>query len=395
MIRAVLDRLNVLAREYDVDLALVTYSEGAYAAAQAVRREGDVVDSWTDGSSTSLPSETGCWGTLGELPGLARAVPSLRSLARRASRGELVLFLGAGVSMSAGLPGWRDLLDELARGVGLGDELEALRTLDPLDRARIIEEHAGGRDAFRLRIAARLDVPYHAVAHSLLAALPVMEVITQNYDSLFELASETIAPTTVVPGARRPEGSRWLLKMHGCIRTPGEIVLTREDYLRYGDRRAALGGIVQALLLTRRMLFAGFSLDDPNFHRIVDDVRKALHPNAPTTRAPFGTALLLQPDRMREQLWRDDLAFCAVHDDVSDALGAARAFEIALDYLAYRATTSAAYLMDADFSHALDEGEIELRDALAAIGSRRERFAGSPAWPHVEALLVKLGKKPE
>jgi hypothetical protein len=406
MIRALLDRLHVLAREHDVDIALVTYSEGAYATAQAIRREGDVVDRWTDrngdvvdrwtdGSLAALPPATGCWSALAESPGLARALPTLRSLARRASRGELVLFLGAGVSMAAGLPGWRELLDELAVGAGLADELEALRTLDPLDRARIIEEHAGGRDALRLRIATRLDRPHHAVAHSLLAALPVREVITQNYDSLFELASEPIERATVLPGAHRPEGARWLLKMHGCIRSPGEIVLTREDYLRYGDRRSALAGIVQALLLTRHMLFAGFSLDDPNFHRIVDDVRKAVHPVGGgaecSSREPFGTALLLQPDRMRQQLWRDDLAFCAVHDDAGDVARAARAFEIALDYLAYRATTSAAYLLDPDFAHALGEDEIELRDALAAIASRRERFAHSPAWPHVEALLARLG----
>lgn len=37
--------------------------------------------------------------------------------------------------------------------------------------------------------------------------------------------------------------------------------------MRYASRRSALRGIVQSLLITRHMLFAGFSLNDDNFHR--------------------------------------------------------------------------------------------------------------------------------
>ena len=52
--------------------------------------------------------------------------------------------------------------------------------------------------------------------------------------------------------------------------------MTRSDYLRYDDRRAALKGIVQALLITRHMLFIAFSMTDDNFHRIIEEVRKAV-----------------------------------------------------------------------------------------------------------------------
>ena len=44
----------------------------------------------------------------------------------------------------------------------------------------------------------------------------------------------------------------------------------------YGANRAALGGILQALLLTKHMLFVGFSLTDENFHRLFDNVRRNL-----------------------------------------------------------------------------------------------------------------------
>jgi hypothetical protein len=68
---------------------------------------------------------------------------------------------------------------------------------------------------------------------------------------------------------------RWLLKLHGTVSRPHEIVLTKRDYIRYNDRFAALAGIVQSTLLTRHLLSVGFSLDDDNFQKIFDSVRKA------------------------------------------------------------------------------------------------------------------------
>lgn len=60
--------------------------------------------------------------------------------------------------------------------------------------------------------------------------------------------------------------------------SPGQkdTVLTRSHCLRYAERRAARAGFVQALLITRRMHFVGFSLNDGNFRRIADDLQRAL-----------------------------------------------------------------------------------------------------------------------
>jgi hypothetical protein len=64
--------------------------------------------------------------------------------------------------------------------------------------------------------------------------------------------------------------------MHGCVHRPGDIVITREDYIRYAERRAALAGIVQALLITKHLLFVGFSLSDDNFFQIISAVKRAV-----------------------------------------------------------------------------------------------------------------------
>lgn len=96
--------------------------------------------------------------------------------------------------------------------------------------------------------------------------------------------------------------------MHGCVDYPENIVLTKQDYIRYEDRFAALAGIVQSTLLTRHLLFVGFSLEDDNFQRIFDSVRKASRgdshsPNLSDSvrnnlrhkkKSVYGTALLLK-----------------------------------------------------------------------------------------------------
>ena len=68
-------------------------------------------------------------------------------------------------------------------------------------------------------IAAAMDKKHHSLLHALLANLPVKQVVTTNYDTLFELASEVseIDSLSVLPHAPRAGAERWLLKarIHG------------------------------------------------------------------------------------------------------------------------------------------------------------------------------------
>jgi len=129
-------------------------------------------------------------------------------------------------------------------------------------------------------VALKLRVPSYSITHSLLASLQITEIVTTNYDRLYEaVCNDTEKAIAVLPYDTTENSNRWILKLHGDINHPEDIVLTREDYLRYQDRREALTGIVQALLLTKHMLFVGFSLQDDNFHKIMDAVRKALNTN--------------------------------------------------------------------------------------------------------------------
>ena len=65
--------------------------------------------------------------------------------------------------------------------------------------------------------------------------------------------------------------SRFVLKLHGDLRRPQDIVLTRAQLSGAREQRAALSGVVQGLLMTKHLCFVGFSLQDPNFSEVARD----------------------------------------------------------------------------------------------------------------------------
>ncbi len=399
VVRELIPVLQRRAEELDLDLALVTNEPLTFAAAEAQR-----------GTERAA------------FPGLDDALwAASERLARSAREGELVLFLGAGVSTGSGLPGWGRLIAELARGAGMTDEEVAkLGRLHVLDQARLVEmrlERAAlpataGRPLGQAIAAAIRTSAGYPLAHALLAALPVDEIVTTNYDELFERASRAIGrEVSVLPHAPRAGAGRWLLKMHGCVTDPDHIVLTREDYLRYDQRRQALAGIVQALLMMRHMLFVGFSLTDDNFHRIADAVRRARRP-ASGARGPatmidrFGTALELFSDPMSQALWADDLDWVTMDGgpppgDGGKALrqAAARRIDIFLDAVVAQTGTTA-HLLNPRHEGALRDDERALvahvrsfvdavsRDPAAARSSAWRPIRGAPAEARLERAEV-------
>ena len=362
VLRRLLPVLEAFVSTRRVDVALVCWSAEDLAAAQAARTEPPPLE-----------------------PGL---LSSAHRLAALASEQKLVVFMGAGVSAGAGLPTWGTLLDGLAEDAGFGPaERSRLAAMDPLDRAQLVSRRLGDPLHFKQAICAALRVHDRvAVAHALLAALPVRELITTNYDDGFERAAEaTRRPVAVLPYAPASGSQRWLLKMHGSVTNPEDIVLTREDYVRYGERSAALAGIVQAMLITRHMLFVGFSMTDDNFHRIVDAVRRAL---AHADRELLGTAVMLGSDPLFEQLWGDDLDWVHVQED--GALGeAARRFEIFLDAVSRYSATSA-HLLNERFAGLLSEEEQVLAANLVPLEGWLERTADRADLAATRASLARF-----
>ncbi|MDA2945716.1 MAG: SIR2 family protein [Actinomycetota bacterium] len=299
------------------------------------------------------------------------------------SEGKLVVFFGAGASIDAGIPGWDDLLKRVAERAGMANNWETLADFDPRDKATIIRDHSP--DNFNQFVAEETNLSRYGLVHGLLASLPTTEYVTTNFDVLFEKAASTAGrQVAVIPGDEVKLGERWLLKLHGTL--GGELVFTRSDYISSSSSHSALRGIVQAMLLTRHMLFVGYSLRDDDFHQLVHEVRTALGDQQRT----LGTALLVRDNEHLPTLWPEI-------DVVSTGGGtdAGRRVALFLDLMASTAASSITFVADDSFGELRSDHETRLNDVvkeLAALHDEVRATGDGREWPEVENFLGHFGK---
>ncbi|HYX94624.1 MAG TPA: SIR2 family protein [Geodermatophilus sp.] len=371
LLQRLLPVLREAAQAHDFDVALVLRGPSDLAAAQRVRR--------AEAGSWDLP------GHLGELAG---------DLGERAGRGQLAVFVGAGVSAAAGLPTWEQLLDELAERSGLDDALRAgLSRLPAQDSAALLARELG-REQLETFVKERFGPGHYALAHALIADLPVQEFVTTNYDPLVELAAADIGrELSVLPFDEAAPGRPWLLKLHGDAAHPESVVLTREEYLQFGDTRAALAGVLHSLLLTRHVLFVGTSMQDDDLIRIAHQVRSATRAPGAGPRQRSGTVLALLEDPARARLWEQDVQTVAIAPTDTPPVEAARLLEVLLDCIGCLSTPPTGYLLDPAYRGMLSDEERALAEALQQVERTVPEGASSSAVGEVVALLRRLGSQ--
>jgi hypothetical protein len=380
-IKDLMSKLLELARRVGVDLALVTPDPAVYAAAQFARRQ-----------------------SLGDapLPGpLETAAQRLGGLARD---GELALFLGAGVSIPAGLVSWTRLIRNLATAITTEDGSalvteEAMVGLSATDQAELIERL--DRDGFQERVVQQTSAAQRpSLLHALSAGLDVKEVVTTNYDDLYERAAEAARRKVkaIMPWASASGATRWILKLHGDIHHPKSIVLTRRHMVRFDATNRPSAAVLQSLFLTRHLLFIGTSFTDDNVIRLAHEVQAyredhRLRETCGTTSpndgwAPFGTVLDTDGDKVRASLWRDELTWVH-HDD--GRISGRRAVELLLDRTAQLASRNATWLLDPRFAGLLNEADRSIAEQAAQLFASLPSDSGT--WSPLRARLEELGAR--
>ncbi|WP_349269886.1 hypothetical protein MPNTM1_00395 [Mycolicibacterium parafortuitum] len=364
----VIDRLLERFRrgQLQIDVALILFDRRDFAAVQERRRSME-------------------WPELSD--GLRDHADRL---GRLAARRELSLFLGAGISMPVGLPGWWDLLDTLAEKA---DQAPPSRDSDPFRAARPIVEALGAEYHAAIQEALRTD--QHGIGHALLASLGVTRVVTTNFDCCLEGALEIPASGDfrVLTRELAQGGSPWVLKVNGDVEYPQSIVLTDADLTRAPEERRALEGVIQGLLLTSHLLFVGFSLTDTNFLELAKAVSGVRSQAKTAGPAETGTALGLTSADCERAGYRD-LHMLAM-DPESPQTGARR-MEIFLDRLLWTASVqsdlSHEYLLDRRYESGLSEPDSALRALLVEMVNAASPLArSSSGWRKVVECLADLG----
>lgn len=252
-----------------------------------------------------------------------------------AGQGRLLVFLGAGLSFGAArlnaratfdydrydrwwphdfpgfdlipdddglpLPSWPWLVNRMCREImahSASEEHASLRAFfieeGPLDCAQLFRQMVGEAN-YREFLLSQFDASRQPFirptpSHAALVRLNLPLLFTTNYDELIEAAYlEANQPLRVsiseeqfkARRAERPE--RHLVKLHGSIDQPDTIVLTRSDYARARIDRKEMLSFLRGEMTDTAFVFIGFSLSDPNFNLIHDDIRLVYGMNVPAS----------------------------------------------------------------------------------------------------------------
>lgn len=350
-----LEVLSSAAIENSADILLVTPSCAVFSAAQHVRRhlqstgrrQWDLSDADAD---------------------------EAKRLGRLAADSHLALFLGAGVSMAAGLPSWNDLLDVLAEEAGrLPPDYGRL---GPLDQAQFLATELGAKKMSDLVCAEVGQTTTISLAHALLAGMSCQQAITTNYDGLYERAVSVVdgTPPAVLPWNQPEPQQQWLLKIHGDVDRPDSIVLTRRDFVLFDAHSRPAGSLLQAMLLTKHLLIVGASLADDNVIRLAMETDDYLERNSVKRERTQGTFIDVDGVQARQGLWREQFRWFVCGG--ASPTERVRQMEIFLDAVAAYAAADASWLIDERFAGLLDERGQEIAARARTLASDASRSSG-------------------
>lgn len=216
-------------------------------------------------------------------------------------RGRCAIFVGAGLSIGAGLPSWRELITELIdlakRKANLDSKKEAelRKLLSNESKFLLLAEEL--RELLPNEISKYITDRFDnsgvkpTAAHLKLMQLPYKFIITTNYDPILEKAFIDVykdVPTVYtyedpasINYAIHSEKT-FILKAHGdAKKAPQNIILTEKDYRKILFREKGYQSILEVVFSTFNVLFLGVSFSDPEINLLLGYIHNIFHGGSP------------------------------------------------------------------------------------------------------------------
>ena len=204
-----------------------------------------------------------------------------KSLIEKINNNKVVTFVGAGLSMNAGLPSWKDLiiyiLDEINEKepksekfkTALNDEI--MTPLDVLTKIEVHKEYA--IEALEKKIRSydsQKPTPIHKRLNEISTKL-----ITTNYDCLLEDQFpdfEKIPYHNNFKISKISDYENYIFKIHGDIHEPDKCILFPSQYNSQYNKKKEQTSIfeLKKIISDKSILFIGFSLSDPYIDYVFD-----------------------------------------------------------------------------------------------------------------------------
>ena len=163
------------------------------------------------------------------------------------------------------MPGWHELAEQLAVDLR---EYEPQNDVDAISAFQ--EQYGRPRLVERLRELLHITTARPGRSHEALCRLDLPLVVTTNFDFLLERGYEAVhrpcSPVVVEEQlSQSPHGDQTqLLKLHGDLNHPDELVVTEDDFDGFLQRRPLFSTFAANLLIGYTPVLVGYSFDDPD-----------------------------------------------------------------------------------------------------------------------------------
>jgi len=207
----------------------------------------------------------------------------LKTVAAELRRGEVIFFLGAGMSKSAGMPSAAELAEQLPTDFKPPD-IERPTLVEIADFCDAEHRRAQLNTEIRNLVKSAQDsLAAPSPTHLALARLKdVNLVVTTNWDTLLENACDALSPKRPyyaiitdgdLEGRPKYTGTFNILKMHGTLDSPSSYIVSEDDFARFKHELPNLYRRLENIFIDQTVIMIGYGLGDENVKRAYNDVR--------------------------------------------------------------------------------------------------------------------------
>ncbi len=224
---------------------------------------------------------------------------------------RVILFAGAGLSMSVGLPSWQEVMDQIGEELGVNsrDMLRPGTSYHMLAEFYRLQHGSIGplRSWMDRHWSASAEKVRSSRMHELIVALDFPIIYTTNYDRNIEVAFEVHGREFIkVASARDIAKARndvtQIVKFHGDFDDDASLVITETDYF---DRLAfdtPLDIKLRYDALGRTVLFIGYSMMDINIRLLLHRLTRTWQKSGQISERPTSFAFMGSPNPMQEAI---------------------------------------------------------------------------------------------
>ncbi|KMM88062.1 SIR2 family NAD-dependent protein deacylase [Pseudomonas lundensis] len=225
-------------------------------------------------------------------------------------QGNVILFVGAGVSTNLGLPSWGELIDKIAQELGYDPEIY-----------KTFGDHYALAEYYRIKkgsigpLRSWMDRSWHAPTiniesskiHELIAKANFPIIYTTNYDRWLENTFDhfqkpytKIASVSDVTKIRL--GSTQIIKFHGDFDDDTSIVLDETSYFERLEFETPLDIKLRSDVLGKSVLFIGYRLADINLRFLFYKLSKIWKANCNSEAQPRSYIFSPRPNPVQEAI---------------------------------------------------------------------------------------------